>query len=855
MRNTGMRYNMAAILRRIYCNAALLTLVLSFCVTYAYGGYYSYPFTGKWNPSESPIVIGEHDYQDISNMRRKGNSLVSVGGQTYINSSAFDSTYYYPNSIFHYRKASPAESYVVIHGSSSEDGATGRWEATSMTIPNQAEFNGSVSHSDASGAINPMFAQGPDGMLIYCNSKETKVWGGDESQILSFITEDATPNYTEWIYVVRDQISGDASSAYIDGDYGRTYYVGSPYILNGVKHYIQEANTYTSTTAVYYWSGTAWASVAGLADGTSSGGKSLAVTGSMTWTTPASVIRYFYDYAMHWYKFVLSAGSAKVYFATGAVPIQDMANIWDGAYIPIAEAFTLVGSTPEDFTIYAQSNDELTVWPWDGNSTGGDIIFGFSQKVMGIYTRVAPGKENTNSATGTIKAYTGSGLVTLSAQGNLITDPPVDSSGVTFWDLQYADLESKTNIWYGSTEVETPPVYMYRYYDSAALDAEVEIYYAAGIPVPDDMKDYAIPIVFKNRLFLLNEIDGHQNKGMYSSYGTSYIFNGDDSNIIEFGDKEAITGAGVIFNVFQGEGYEQLVVMKTNETYRVIELPTGPFDVQKLSDVVGCVSPRSVASCSITNSGSEDARRQVLVWVSSSGVMASDGGAVWSISDDIKMYWDEQDSNYVSPADLALSRGFYDPNLNVYKLLVDDLELEYSFTYNQWTKLSRVDSATATPYQLEAGCVVRDTSGRAYVYGASTDGIVYRTENGHYWGFSGGASGIDGYVKTKSMMVDEERPLFNDTTIEILRLLTSNISGWSISIDHFCDSAATSDGVNEQYEPDDITSGIASTQDVNLGECRTHEFTITIDGDANATIPVELYGMGLIYTPYDVVEE
>lgn len=836
-------------------------------------GLFTFTFTGRWDPTHEPITLDENGYQDIQNMRRYGNSLRGVRGHTNLTTSPFNSTYICPNTIYHYKLPYPSQDWVLVHGYYSTDGCSsitqdGRWYAGSTTPPGSITF-GSHVFSDTSGAVNPMFVQAPDGVIVYCNSEETKIWGGTEVPIVrSFLTAYSSAENSrkvEWIEQVNDATTGDSSSAVIDGTYGRVFYVGSPYKLSSLKFYIQTANTTSSTLTAEYFNGSSWVSDT-ISDGTSSGGIALAQTGSVTLLeTSSSSPLYVHDYVYHWHRFTLSGGDASIYYVTGQVVIQDPVNVWDGEYIPVGAAYTLVASDPEDYTIYAQSEDELTTWPWDSLSSTNEVAFGFTQPVIGIYTRMYPGKGNSTSVTGELHVrLDGGSWSAITAYGALIESPAANSSGITYWPA--IDTESErplTQMAFGSVIVETDPMYFYRYgTTSGTMDSEVEAYYVSGIPKTEDIGDYAIPVVFKNRLFLLNEIDGARNSAIYSAYGTSYVFNGSESGSLIFGDMEEITGAGVVFNVFRGESYEQLIVLKQEEAYRVVtDSITGLFKVEKISGTSGCVSPRSVATCSVTGSQSTDSRKQVLLWVSSSGVMASDGSSVWSVSDDISQYWDTDDSAYIDPSDLALSVGVYDPNLNVYKLLVDDLELEYSLKYMEWTKINRVNSSGSN--QLKAACPVTDSDGKVYIYGVTNSGIVYKTESGSYWTSDGDSQGISQYVWTKDIMLDNCAPLFNSTYINTLRLLydldpADPAANNAITFDHYCDGTATTDGSNEQTEPPAIDKGEPGpfyTTDVGLGRCKYHSFKISYpDSSGDDDERLSLFGMGLVFDTFDVMD-
>ncbi len=48
---------------------------------------YAFPFIGKWQPSEDPVLIDDYGFQDIQNLRKDGKRLKGVSGHTKINTT------------------------------------------------------------------------------------------------------------------------------------------------------------------------------------------------------------------------------------------------------------------------------------------------------------------------------------------------------------------------------------------------------------------------------------------------------------------------------------------------------------------------------------------------------------------------------------------------------------------------------------------------------------------------------------------------------------------------------------------------------------------------------------------------
>jgi hypothetical protein len=277
-----------------------------------------------------------------------------------------------------------------------------------------------------------------------------------------------------------------------------------------------------------------------------------------------------------------------------------------------------------------------------------------------------------------------------------------------------------------------------------------------------------------------------------------------------------------------------------------------------MSGNVGCIAPLSVAVAEVVDIF-EGLKRHVVVWQAAQGVYQSDGATIQRISDDIADYWDPNSSDYIPVARMDDSVGWYDPNLQSYKLLISsgsgqathNVELEYSLRYQEWTKIYRENGSGAYPLQIALPVI--DTIGNVYTFGATNDGYMYRLENGDDWA----GTAIAQYVHTKDMLLDEGQPFFKSTVIKYFRMLyETKASTAEVTIAHWCDGAATTDGSSNQSEPNavDTQTGSRSTQDVNLGPCVKHSFKLSASTD-NVTDGIELLGLGFLYDSLKTIQE
>lgn len=833
-------------------------------------GMFSFPFIGRWQPSEDPLLLDDYGLQDIQNMRKDGKTFVPVKGSALLEDYSALGTYDYPTSIFHYRKDYPEYvSFLALRSAVNKTGSSGRLYLQEINPPDTFTLSPTYYETDDTSAEYGLFVMGPQGVLVYCNGVSTKIWG-HKVPILSAITSktDISGGGSDLLERTDSVIeTDDDESLHFDSISYDYMLIGSPYRLDGIDVKLATANGTTSTITGSYWnsSSSTWAALT-ITDGTSSGGVALDVDGQITWTGPTDANQqpvFVRDKVLYWYQLHLDAGVAYIDQMTGLTSIQPITNIWDGSEIPITSFRHYAASDPfnTDSVLYAQDNDITTSVELDSYPLNFGLYFGFTQPVQAIFPRLTPGKANSAASAGTetMNYWDGAAWQSTSALGEWVDGIPFSETGVTYWPQIDKGLEVAKD--YNGTGRNSQDLhYYYQGYVTNTMDSEVEMYYATGIPSVYGIGNYKIPAVFRNRLFLFNKVNGDPSETIYSASNTSYIFNGDDSGKLYIGEGEAITCAGVVYNPFRTiDGVEQLLVMTINKTYRVTGSGPEDWNVSLLHDGVGCVAPGSVAQVIIPNpDGKGD--RGALMWASGNGVVSSDGSTIRSVSHDIRKYWDNSDSDAIDVDEHPDTNGWYDASVESYKLVVssgsgaDDhnLELEYSLRYNEWTKLSRV---TGELYErVQAGCTVSDSYGRIHTYGATDRGAVLLLETGDQWR---GATDIAKYLHTGDLLLDNRkgvaRPFFYNTTVDWVRVMFEDQAAGAgdVAWYHWLDGVQTTYAVDSQYPPSNINliEGPVWTTNCTLGPGTRHSFKLTSDGNMRLT------GMGFVYTVYETITE
>ena len=857
----------------------LLILLLITLAGVAFGqalSPYAFPFIGRWNPSENPLLLDDYGLQDIQNLRKDGKHFKGVSGHTAVNAvyvSGASNLYPWTLSGFHFRKDQPVESHVLImagekfwtggvylaDGSVIADGShrAGSFLATLLqdetVIPGAGDFSATALYTPLTFDGLWQFDTAPSGNVIISNGGEALIWGGNEIEATSFVTSSSSVTYTltnanDYSDILNNTSQATDQVATLTAAGSGTFLIGSKRPLQGIKLYVKTSNDTASTLTGKEWTGAAWTALT-LTDNTSLSGKTLYQTGTVTWTyTGNAKPRYINGLSLYWYQFNFDAGSTTLYYTTVNAPVQPIRNIWDGIEGYAVKLLKYDGTTYKDYTDNVSDGTLATYADVSSLNTTHAVYVGFLEPQQALTVTFNPGKENSAATVMAVKYWNGTAWTSAPASndGTTVGGVSLSKGGVITWQSPGYGVDVKRAI---SDEF---PLYYYQLMFSVQLDAEVQIGEITGVTYPPSIPPYKFSKTFQNRVFLFNEKNGSRNKAIYSVTNSPDIWNGSDSGEIIFGDRTEITAAGVIYNVFTDTATEQLLVTKKNETWRLSGDTSENWTLKKISSNIGCVAPLSMVSAELADTAT-DQKKTVAIWVSDRGPVISAGASIIPIYDDIKCYWDPNDSRYIPSGMQSRSVGWYDTKTRSYKLLIGsgstatylNTELEYSLIYKEWTKVYRENGSGANP--LQCGWPVWDTNGVGYTYGGGKDGFVYRLENGNTWN---SVANIASYIHTKDLILDNELPLFRKSTVKYLRTTYKQKAVGNITIAHYGDRTLTVSGTSGQSGPAVITDAASTfynSQSVNLGNFLYHSFkfsasTAVADG-------MEMTGFGCYFLP------
>jgi len=508
------------------------------------------------------------------------------------------------------------------------------------------------------------------------------------------------------------------------------FYIGSPRPLEGFKIYVDTANTSTSTMSVHYWSGSTWVEVSSLSDGTSSGGKSLAQDGSVTFTSTdgSAKVKYIEGQSLYFYRVAVSAvaASKKLDYVTLDAPWQSIKNVWSGRESVVAAFKKYDNSTYSDYTLEVNDDSVSTFAVLDSLGTADHLLLGFVNPQQGFDLNFIGEHENNNNCILSAYYYDGDDWVLMP----VFKDDTVEGSKsfaksgtITFPPIGF-------NVEFPQTIDGDGPFYYYKFDWTNSLSGEVEIYLVSGIEYPDTIQPYNVSLAFQNRTLLCGR-EGGPSEVRISASGKADVFNGPDSTILNVSSGEIIAGKS-LYNRLGSSIYNVAVLCTQDETH-VLDgyavTGTGQFTQKQVSSTIGCIAPKTMASGEVGYIGSVS--KNVLFWLSYGGPVMFDLTALVPVKG-VEPYFDTNDSLCIDYTYADRAIGFFDEQNKEYNLLIpsgsgqtaNNVWLIYDIMRNRWTK--KVPGAYP-----QSGFPVKDTYGQQHTYLGLDTGYLERNENGN----------------------------------------------------------------------------------------------------------------------------
>lgn len=638
------------------------------------------------------------------------------------------------------------------------------------------------------------------------------------------------------------------------GAYGNntiTYaYIGSTRPIAGLKFYVKTANATAATVAATYWNGTSWASVSSLTDGTAATGKTLAQTGSLTFTSTVSTAKpkVLYNMAAYWYLVSWTSidQNTEVYYVTLDTPMQPIVDIWDGIKRQVYAFFKYVGTTYTDhiFNVIDDSYTDADVTTYvelDSLATSSYILAGFAEPMMGAQLHLVPGHVNTTANTlVTVSYWNGTAWTSVGTidDGTKGTSQSLNKSGNITWQAIAKGTEQTTTISTNDT-----PLYYYKLTFSQAFSADVQLYYVGGIPTQKEISTYKFPVSFHNRLWLCSDQSGDRNKITPSGYNTVSVFNGSDTLDFYLGDNTDIIAGGSLYTRFGSSLYENLILCKESETWLIDGTSLNTYALYKISDQYGCVAKDTFRICNIGFEIAQGINKHVAIWQAAGAIVIFDGSSVMPIHFDIENVFDPMSTTTINTAKIHKSTAFYNEAKREYHWLWASganttLNKEYVFDLlrRKWFEIDR-----STGKYLQLGIPVSDTNGYKYVYGAIDTGYLERLENGTT--FDG--NNIVSQFQTPDIPLGGWN---NETILRKVRLIAKSKATTtnSVAMTHYGDMANTGTSIGSFSVTDTTHRVVNNVKSISTGPHTFHSFACSMT-TSNENIGFEPIGLEVFF--------
>jgi hypothetical protein len=717
--------------------------------------------------------------------------------------------------------------YIIVQ--SWDTGLTGsRVYQNASTVPNTGNFPALELWQDTSGAGIGRFSDAPDESMVYCNGKDSCVWAGAEYRCAGFILEDSTG---ATMYDYTDQINNtldDAPNIAVLSLTPAYVYVASTRPIRGAKFYVKTANTNAATVAVSYWLAGSWHSVSLLSDG----------------TVPVAKPKFKSKTYAYWYRFVFTGISAttSVYYVTVDAPFQKIVDLWDGNPRTITSAFSFFDGVFYDVTThllkqdFAGVSDQVCTIVLNSFSPSDYFLLGFAERMTAIEFIMPTLWTNVTASVMSIYYWDGTTWVAVTGliDNTSTSGISFSKSGIACWDSPNPESEFK------SSHDNKEFWYYYKVQFSVEFDRredyKVLLDQVIGIPAQKSIHGYSYPVLWQNRIWLLNDNSKNKNGAICSSQDTVCVFNGDDAfspdDPILFGNDDEIVAGATLYTRFGPGIFDNLIVLKRKEIWLVDGTNPSDYKKYRIADSFGCVAPGTLKSCQLGYEITPGLVKHVLIWQSDNAMVLFDGNSVVPISEDISNYFDKTKAECIPDSMKANSEGFYDPFNYEYHWLfasgAGQTTLNKEFVYDLLKKkMFEVDRGTGN--YLQMGFFAKDSIGNTYSFGGLDTGYIERLEFGTTFDNTNIISTLRiGDIPLGGWQYKSE--IRHLKHIAVSKSTTTN----SVTLTHYGDSGTVSSKTISHAVKNTIQSTVQKVEGVNWGNYTFHSIqAVLITSDEN----------------------
>ena len=589
------------------------------------------PFQGGCNTAIEPVLLKPGEYSLIRNMRNQRPGLETRKGQLALHTTA-DGTNQV-KSLFAFNKGRRSEDHLFAQmGDSDVLEATALPPTVTTGVFGAEVFSGSASPRTASWSNlfdNLLFSNGVD---------QHQIWPGTLSYVIGFVLYQAVsamPSIPNIGKDYTDEVSdGLATTTAVIGGVGTNdedaILICCPVIPNSLKFTVSVANTTASVMSLKYWDGDSETTLT-ITDNTAVTGKTLAQTGTVTFTAPTDIVPYkVYGQTGYWFKLMLTeplSATTAVSHVEFSATWQSIANLFDGVLVDVIEAQVYLAAST---TFRTYGGAAINV----GGATSSDLIcFGCADPVFAIYIDVGQ-TPNTTASTAVSGVYHWTGTAWESM--GTIVDNTAGLSKSGWIVLPRKTTTQKLNL-------NSSSIYMYWYYfkvdKTLSANMTIWIQYQPYFDI-NELGKGVCNAAWKGRA--VYSFDRYPDYLYISGQGSPQALNGNDYGIIQAGDGRGHKVAAMrkfhnellVYQEEKGEigGCLTLIEGQSPTTYAKLIL----------SSRLGAMNAKCVAVVDgvLTSTASEEMIKTLAFALSRYGVYATDGRTCAAIDDEIRNYFD-----------------------------------------------------------------------------------------------------------------------------------------------------------------------------------------------------------------------
>jgi len=592
-------------------------------------------------------------------------------------------------------------------------------------------FSGSASQIPAS------WSNLGDKMLYSNGVDQHQIYGGTDSFIEKFIVYKGSQSGEPELVPVKGEdysnevTNGVAADVAVLDDLSTLaaydcLFFRTPVPAKSITLTVIAANGNTSAMTLNYWkSDNTWTAASGQGDTTSSGGKTLATSGTLSWTMPTDIIpKYLYGTSGWWYQIEFDAtldAEVEISEITYATDWQSMVHVWNGV---LADAVEVPVEGTSTYSVFGSGAVTL-----NSLASGKKIVISSADPIEGIYIDVGSTPNATGTTISDVKYWDGASFTSAGTVDTHIFDftNGLSNTGWIVFPRKTARPRQFNQSRY------------YAYWYELTFDSQM----AASVSISVQTMPYfdinelgngRTNAAWKDRAVL--SFDRWGEYVYISSTNKPMVLNGLDFGILKAGDGRAnkIVAQRKFHNeliIWQEEKGIEGGSMTLFEGYS----PT-TFGKLVLSSSVGTFSSKTVAVVDgvLTSTATDEQIRTLAFFLSWRGVFASDGRTISVISDDIQNYFDPLETE-------SIRRGYedqmwlgYDSAFNVLRLgLVSGQSATQPNIFPVFDLKDKVWYFDVLAQEL--GCVAEIEAGTGDIHtiqvgGGIDDGFVYHLNTG-----------------------------------------------------------------------------------------------------------------------------